>query len=223
MRQLSRVLLAALLIVGPAATLAHAVTVADLINLRANGVSDDILVALLQTDGTVFKLTADDIIALKKKGLSDRVVLAMLLNGKRVPMNAPAPAAAAGEPVAPKPADAATTEEGQPASRIEGERQQAPVVNVTQTVTQTVEQPQQSYAAPGYYPGYFPAPYLAYAAFPATFVPTRPAADSRPVSREYWGFNGARRPDSWTPSRDQPPPKPEPSRRAPGSLSSVKR
>jgi hypothetical protein len=52
MRQLRRVLLAALLVVGPATTPAHAVTVADLINLRANGVSDDILVGLIQTDGT---------------------------------------------------------------------------------------------------------------------------------------------------------------------------
>ena len=213
MRQLRRALLAALLVVGPAATLAHAVTVADLINLRANGVSDDILVALIQTDGTVFKLAADDIIDLKKRGLSDRVLLAMLLNGKRVPMNSSV--AAGTEPAAPKPAsDAAVTDASQPAQRAEADRQ-TPVVNVTQTVTQTVEQAPP--ANTGYYPGFYTTPFLAFPAFPATYA--RPVHDSRPIQKEYWGFNGTRRPDSWTPSRDRPPdPMPEPSRRVPGSL-----
>ena len=93
MRQIRRVVLAVLLVIGPAATLAHAVTVADLINLRANGVSDEILIALIQNDGTVFKLSADDVLDLKKRGLSDRVLLAMLLSGRRGQTNAPAPTA----------------------------------------------------------------------------------------------------------------------------------
>jgi hypothetical protein len=219
MRHLSRVLLAALLVVGPAATLAHAVTIADLINLRTNGVSDDILIALIQTDGTVFKLSADEIIDLKKRGLSDRVLLAMLLNGRRVPVNAPTPAVAASEPAAARPADVSAPAETPPAQPVEGDRQ-TPVVNVTQTVTQTVEQPQAPYGASGYYPGYYTTPFLGFPVFPATYVPARPAVDPRPVHREYWGFNGERRPDSWAPSRNdrQPPPKQEPSRRVPGSL-----
>jgi hypothetical protein len=88
MRSLPTVLLAASLLLGPAAGVASAVSVDDLLALKANGLGDDILVALIETDGSSFTLQAADLIALRKAGLSERVLLAMLRT-----RNAPAEAA----------------------------------------------------------------------------------------------------------------------------------
>lgn len=243
MRQIRRVVLAMLLVIGPAATLAHAVTVADLINLRANGVSDEILIALIQNDGTVFKLSADEVLDLKKRGLSDRVVLAMLLNGRRAqpsaPVPTPTPPPAAEESRAPSLGQVTPTDEAQRTQRIEVDRQPT-VINVSQNVTQTVEQvppssePQSSPVACNPYGSVFPfasncsvsPAYPAYAAYPIypAYFSNGPVRDTGPAPRQYWGFNGERRPDSWAPSRNDRPaaPQPEP-RRVAGSISSIKR
>ncbi|HEX5217893.1 MAG TPA: hypothetical protein VFV98_20675 [Vicinamibacterales bacterium] len=240
-------MLAVLLVIGPAATLAYAVSIADLVNLRANGVSDEILIALIQNDGTVFKLSADDVLELKKRGLSDRVVLAMLLNGRRGQTNAPAPAPipapppAAEEPRAPSLGQVTPTDEAQRSQRIDVDRQPA-VINVSQNVTQTVEQaqpssePQSVPVACNPYGSVFPfasncsasPAYPAYAAYPVypAYFSNGPARDAREreAPRQYWGFNGERRPDSWAPSgNDRPAAPPPEARRVPGSISSIKR
>jgi hypothetical protein len=77
---------------GPTASTALAVTSEDLINLRANGLGDDILVALIESDGSRFELNASDIVALRRRGLSDRVILAMLVTA-RTPVPTAVPAA----------------------------------------------------------------------------------------------------------------------------------
>jgi len=242
MRQIRRVVLAVLLVIGPAATLAHAVTVADLINLRANGVSDEILIALIQNDGTVFKLSADDVLELRKRGLSDRVVLAMLLSGRRGQTNAPAPAQAppriAEQSPAPSLGQVTPTDQVQRTQRIEVEGQPT-VINVSQNVTQTVEQvqpssePQPLPVTCNPYGSVFlfssncsvgPA-YPVYAAYPVypAYYSNGPVRDPSPAPRQYWGFNGERRPDSWAPGNERPAaPQPEP-RRVAGSISSIKR
>lgn len=113
MRRILSTVVAALLLAGPAATSASAITIEDLVNLRANGLGDDILVALIDADGSVFQLTAVDVLALRKRGLSERVILAMLITGK-------AGTRAPGASVSPVP----------PAAHP---------AHVTQTVIQTVE------------------------------------------------------------------------------------
>jgi len=242
MRQIRRVVLAVLLVIGPAATFAHAVTVADLINLRANGVSDEILIALIQNDGTVFKLSADDVLDLRKRGLSDRVVLAMLLSGRRGQTNAPTPTPAPPRVAEPSPAPSlgqvTPPDQAQRTQRIEVEGQPT-VINVSQNVTQTVEQvqpssePQASPVVCNPYGSVFPfasncsvsPAYPAYAAYPIypAYFSNGPVRDARPAPRQYWGFNGERRSDSWAPGNDRPAaPQPEP-RRVAGSISSIKR
>ena len=57
----------------------------DLLGLKAHGLGDDILVALIQTDGSEFHLTAADIIALWKDGLSETVIRAMIETARRAP------------------------------------------------------------------------------------------------------------------------------------------
>lgn len=55
-----------------------AITLRDIIELSKARVSDDILVELVQTGGSVFYLSAIDIVNLKQAGVSDRVVVAIV-------------------------------------------------------------------------------------------------------------------------------------------------
>ena len=87
MRHLIRLVLLAGVLAGPASGLAHAVSVEDLILLKANGLSDEVLVALIETDGSVFRLSAEDVTALHTRGLGEKVILAMI----RTAGNSPEP------------------------------------------------------------------------------------------------------------------------------------
>lgn len=75
--------LAGFLLAGPLSRPAVAVSVEDLVNLKANGLSDEVLVALIETDGSVFNLSPEDVLALHRRGLSERVLLAMIATAKR--------------------------------------------------------------------------------------------------------------------------------------------
>ena len=61
---------------------ASAVTVRDIIELSKAGLSDDILVALIDADRTIFALDKDQILELKKAGVSKAVLLKMLKTRK---------------------------------------------------------------------------------------------------------------------------------------------
>lgn len=85
MRQLTlATLLVGGLLAGPLLTPASAVTVEELFSLKANGLSDDILVALIESDGSVFELLPEDVVTLYRRGLSERVILAMIGTSRRV-------------------------------------------------------------------------------------------------------------------------------------------
>jgi hypothetical protein len=72
-----RALLAVLaLSVAPAA--AEAVTIRDIIELSRAGLPDDVLVAVIEADRTIFTLDADQILELTKAGVSETVLLKML-------------------------------------------------------------------------------------------------------------------------------------------------
>lgn len=63
----------------------EAVSVRDIIELARAGLSDDVLLALIETDKTVFTLSTEQLIDLKQAGVSDRVVIAMLEQGRKPP------------------------------------------------------------------------------------------------------------------------------------------
>ena len=65
------------LVLGFAAP-AQAVTLRDLIDLSRSGLSDDILIALVEAEQSVFRLDAIDVQHLKQQGLSDRLVIHLL-------------------------------------------------------------------------------------------------------------------------------------------------
>ena len=77
MRFALRLLLPALVLLGPMQGRASAVTIQELLEFKGK-LSDDVLVALIESDGSVFHLSIGDVAALKDKGLSEKVILAML-------------------------------------------------------------------------------------------------------------------------------------------------
>jgi len=62
-------LLPALVLLGPMQGRASAVTIQELLEFKGK-LSDDVLVALIESDGSVFHLSIGDVAALKDKGLS---------------------------------------------------------------------------------------------------------------------------------------------------------
>jgi hypothetical protein len=103
MRHQLRSLVGAILLLGlAAASVLAATTSAQLVNLARAGVDDDVLIALIETDGSTFQLNADDILALHQQGLSDRVIRAMQETARRPePAEAPPPPMPAPTSVAP--------------------------------------------------------------------------------------------------------------------------
>ena len=79
---------------------AAAVSTRDLIELANAGLSDDVLVALIEADGTEFHLDAPKILELRQAGLSERVIMAMIKNTRPTP----SPEASTTEAAPPPPA-----------------------------------------------------------------------------------------------------------------------
>jgi hypothetical protein len=166
-------------LLGPAVASAYAVTLRDLVALSKEGVSDAVLIALIETDGSRFQLTPEDVRGARAQGLSDAVIIAMIRTRPLLPP-VKTPAAA---PVAPAPVpdrEPVIAPPPPPQTIIV----QAPPVTVTQTVTQRVELPYERVEqVPVYVPVYVP-------------VPTRPV-EVKKEEPVYWGWGGKRRPDAW--------------------------
>lgn len=93
------------LAVAPAA---EAVTVKDIIALVRGGVTDEVVLALIESEAPIFSLDAPQILELKRSGVSERVVVAMLRSG-REPNAASPPAATQAPPPIAQPADTTPT------------------------------------------------------------------------------------------------------------------
>jgi hypothetical protein len=93
LRVLPALLFAVVLVLGPLHSPAAAVSIDELFNLKANGLSEEVLIALIESDGSVFHLTSEDVLALHKRGLGEKVILAMLATARRAAPVMAAPAA----------------------------------------------------------------------------------------------------------------------------------
>ena len=105
-----RVFLAAVVLLCGIAVPVEAVSLKDLIGLSKQGISDDILIALVEAEKSVFHITASDLKPLKDAGLSDRLVIHLLQTPSRPApevklhlASEPAPAPAAARHVEPEP------------------------------------------------------------------------------------------------------------------------
>jgi hypothetical protein len=61
---------------------ASAVTVDQIVQLKKAGVTDAVILALIERDHTVFSLQPEQIVALQKDGLSEAIIIAMLKSGE---------------------------------------------------------------------------------------------------------------------------------------------
>jgi hypothetical protein len=78
------ILLGLALAVGVAAwpSPASAVTVDQIISLTRSGVSEAVILSLIERDQTVLTLRSEELVALKRAGVSDTVVMALLRSGR---------------------------------------------------------------------------------------------------------------------------------------------
>lgn len=91
---LRRTVFALLTVVALSAGRADAVTIRDLIELSKAGLSDTVLLALIEVDRSVFSVDTATLKQLKEAGVSDRVIVALIRSGRQPrpePAAAPAP------------------------------------------------------------------------------------------------------------------------------------
>jgi len=178
MRPLLRTLAVVTLLALPATVVAQTLTTRDLVALAHAGLGDDVLIAMIEADQTVFRLQPLDVLELKRQGLSDRVLIRMIETAR--PPVAPAPAM---PPRDSKPIAYAPPPE--PESEPRSRAQAPPPGVVTQTFVQQVRVEA-------------PRPHREYVQVPV-YVPvvTRPRGPVKEPEPVYWGFGGQRRPDTW--------------------------
>jgi hypothetical protein len=214
-----RVLLSAFILLTLLPRTAQAVTAKEILELSRAGLSEEVLLALIEVDGGVFTLDTDMLKRLKDANVSDRVILAMVRSG-RTPQVEPTPV-----PVAPEQAvDPAPIVAPQPqVIVIEHER---PVVEQV-AVPVYVAVPQGRFISRGRRlqshvqqpfdpsPG-FGAPIVLqpFDPSPGFGAPLPPTQQQVPAKKElvFWGWGGKLRPDAWKPPNyvEDPAPKPEP-------------
>jgi hypothetical protein len=174
MRHLTRaVVVLACLAAGPLVRPAAAVSVEELFNLKAAGLSDDVLVALIEADGSVFRLSVEDVVALHKRGLGEKVIVAMIASARKA-QPSPADAELTAAPEAPAP------------------------IPLQQTIVQNVEAP--TATATAHVVVERAREVVVPVAVPVYVRPVEPARPPKPV---YWGYGGNQRPDSWRPAPER--------------------
>ncbi len=82
-RWLTRSLIALTVCGVLAPEVASAVTVDEVVELSKAGVSEAVILALIDRDRTIFTIDAEQILALHRDGVTDRIIVAMLKSGRQ--------------------------------------------------------------------------------------------------------------------------------------------
>lgn len=156
---------------------AEAVTMRDIIDLTKAGMGEEVLLALIEVDGGVFRIDPATLTMLKREGVSERVILAMIRSGRVRPVEDPVPPAVeVAEAPAPDPP---------PVVVIEHHDRQVPV----------------PVAVPVYVPVYPRRSHVLDRRADFHVDPfTRRREHAKPAEPVYWGFGGKLRPDGWQPA-----------------------
>ena len=80
-----RAFLPVVLVLALVPATASAVTVQEIVSLTKAGVSEPVILALIERDKNIFTITPEQLVALQKEGLTDAVLLAMLRSGRQEP------------------------------------------------------------------------------------------------------------------------------------------
>ena len=186
-------LAAAVLLLAAAAAPAEALTIRDVIELTKAGVSEEVLLALIDVDGGVYASDTETLKALKAAGVSERVMVALVRSGRerQLPEPAAPPPAPPDEAQAPAP-QVVVIEHHEP----QVQQVVVPVPVYVPVYTTPSRRHRDPYATQRVRTGDFA---------PSNYVPFQPAPpvirqQVEPAPPVYWGFGGKRRPDAWAPS-----------------------
>ena len=182
-------LAAAVLLLAAAVRPAEALTIRDVIELTKAGVSEEVLLALIDVDGGVYASDTETLKALKAAGVSERVMVALVRSGRerQVPEPAPVPPAPQDEAQAPAP-QVVVIEHHEP--QVQQVVVPVPIyVPVYTTPSRAHRDPYADRVRTGDF-------------VPSNYVPFHPAPpvirqQVEPAPPAYWGFGGKRRPDAW--------------------------
>lgn len=191
---MQRVLLISLVVFSLSAARADAVTAKDIVDLTRAGLGEEVLLALIEVDGSLFTIDTDTLKSLKSAGVTDRVIEAMVRSG-RAPQAIPPPPAFEPPPSQPQ------------IVVIEHER---PVV---QQVAVPVPVYVPAYVRPRRHGQHEQPVYPPFDPSPGFGADAPPQYRQKPAQPVYWGWGGKLRPDAWKPAPaiDQhDTPKPEP-------------
>jgi len=178
--------LAVLLLAGPVVSRAEALTIRDVIELTKAGISDEVLLALIDVDGGVYANDAATLKTLKEAGVSERVMVALVRSGRERRIPEPPPAAPPAEDAAPP--QVVVIEHHEPR---QPEVQQV-VVPVPVYVPVYSGRPRSHRTGDAVH---YPRPVEStYVPFQSGQPAVRPQPQAAPV---YWGFGGKLRPDAW--------------------------
>ncbi len=72
----------AVVLLALAPAVASAATIEEIVRLSKSGVSDEVILALIERDKTILTIAPDDLVTLKSEGVSEAVVVAMLKSGR---------------------------------------------------------------------------------------------------------------------------------------------
>jgi hypothetical protein len=100
MRRLTLLLVLALV---AGAARAEAITIAEIIELSKTGLSDEVLLALVEIENRVFPVDPETVKALKGGGVSERVIAAIVRHGRAKPLEPVIPAVPASPDMPPPP------------------------------------------------------------------------------------------------------------------------
>lgn len=180
-----RSLWASVIVLALSAARAEAVSVRDVIELSKAGLSDPVILALIEVDRTVFTIDTATLKQLKEAGVSDAVIVAMIRSGRETLPAEPQPVPSA--PPAPEPS--------QPPVVVIDHHDPAP-----QPVVYPVAVPVYVPVATGYgrrRGDTVTTTISTDQGIVRARVPVPPnCVKAQPV---YWGFDGKLRPGSWEP------------------------
>ena len=188
MRRIAPLLIIPLFVLLPAR--ADALTVRDIVELTRAGLGEEVLLALIEVDRSVFPIDSASIKELKGDGVSERVIVAMVRSGREaLPPEQVVPDAAALPPV-PEPQIVVIDHHEPP--QIREVQVAVPVPVYIPVATRSVHSRVPD-AAHG-----IPVSSDRWIAEHSVGQPT----DVRQPEPVYWGFGGKLRPDAWKPTPD---------------------
>lgn len=188
MRRIAPLLIIPLFMLVPAR--ADALTVRDIVELTRAGLGEEVLLALIEVDRSVFPIDSASIKQLKADGVSDRVIVAMVRSGREAPPPEQVVPDAAALPPAPEPQIVVIDHHEPP--QIREVQVAVPVPIYIPVATRSVHSRVPD-AANG-----IPVSSDRWIEEHSVVQPTH-VRQPEPV---YWGFGGKLRPDAWKPTPD---------------------